>query len=162
MPIWLNVLFLVAAIVVILYLLYLVVTNRRWIRLHIFTAFAAGYFVAPAFTLIIKAYGFNVDAKWNEGSGTRDALVGLVLTYLFWLEYNFQKGESHQKYFHEFKTVVMDNLRDGIEDKVIAKNRKIPFDKVQAIIMCMAWLELNQHKKRPENGNGDGRGVGVG
>ena len=78
-----------------------------------------------------------------------------MLTYLFILENNFTKGESHQKYFHEFQTVVIDNIRDGIEDKDIARKRKIPLDKVQAIIICVAWLDLNQHRKRPENGNGD-------
>jgi hypothetical protein len=162
MPLWLAISLLVTCVLVILYLLYLVISKRRWIRLHAFTAFAAAYFALPAFKLVIKTYGFDVDAAWNDGSWTKDVLAGVVLICLFLLEYNYQKGESHQKYFHEFTTVVLDNLRDGIEDKDIAKNRDIPLDKVQAIIVCMAWLDLNQHQKRSDNGSGEEREVGVG
>jgi hypothetical protein len=168
MPPWLSNLLLVVAIIVIAFLVYRIITSKRWIRLYIFSGLAMAYFAAPAFKLVIKAYGldkkwgFDVDAAWNESSWTKDAVASLVFLLLFILENNFTKGESHQKYFHEFTTVVIDNIRDGIEHKDIAKRRKIPLEKVEAISSCIAWLELNQHKKRPENGNGDEGGVSVG
>ena len=157
MPPWLSNLLLGIAAIVIAYLFYRVVTNRRWIRLTAFTAFATAYFALPALTLVIKAYGldkkwgFNVDAAWNASSWTKDVLAGMVLTYLFILENNFTKGESHQKYFYEFQMVVLDNVRDGVEAKDVAKRQKLPIDKVEAIICCMTWLEANPHKKKPEN-----------
>lgn len=161
MPPWLNNLLLIVSAAVIAYLVYRVVTNKRWIRLYAFTAFATAYFAAPALKLVIKAYGldkkwgFDVDAAWNESSWTKDVVAALVLTYLFILENNFTNGESHQKYFYEFTTVVMDNVKDGIEDTAIAKKRKIPLDKVQAIIMCIAWLALNKHKNSSDNDPGN-------
>lgn len=158
MPLWLSISLLLAAIIVILYLLYLVVSNRRWIRLHAFTAFAAGYFALPAFKLVVKAYGFNVDADFGGPDWVKDVLAGLVLTYLFILEYQYQKSESHHKYFYEFRQVILDNVRDGIEDTKIARTRKLPLDKVQAIIMCLGWLDMNLHKKPADNGIGESEG----
>ena len=159
MPSWLNTAIHAIAAIVILYLVYRVVHNQRWYRLFALTALATGYFSAPALKLVIKAYGldkkwgFDVDAAWNESSWTKDVVAALVFTYYFLLERDYSRGDSHQKYFNDFKNVVLDNVRDGIEAEVIAKKRKIPFDKVEAIICCMAWLGSNQHKKKQNRGD---------
>lgn len=155
MPPWLSYVLLGVAVIVIAYLVYRVIHNQRWYYLFAFTAFVTSFFSAPALKLVVKASGldkkwnFDVDATWNENSWMINVAAMMVITYFFILENNYQKGLSHEKYFHEFQVVVLDNLRDGIEAKDIAKNRKILLEKVEAIICCMAWLETKPHKKKP-------------
>jgi hypothetical protein len=155
-----SVFLLILAVGTIAYLAYKVYTNKRWIRVNAIIGFATIYLAAPAFKFVIKAYGINVDAAWNEEAGAKDAVAALVIIALLWLEILFMKNEaalgkaeSHHKYLHEFKTVVADSLQNGVSDDVIARNLGIPIDKVQAILMCAAMA--GKWSKNSVNGDGD-------
>ena len=162
MPLWLSITLLVLSAIVIVYLLYRLFCNRRWIRLHAFVAIAVAYLSGPAFKLVIKAYGFDVDAVWGESSWTRDFLVAVALFLLFALEmvyqileYKSNKRDSHNMYFHEFKSVVTDSLENDVQDTTIARNRGIPVEKVQAILICVAWLDIYTRNSGDPDGDVD-------
>src|SRR5688572_16630545 len=105
MQLKLSVGLLILAVLVIVYLTYKVFTNKRWIRVNAIIGFATVYLAAPAFKVVVKAYGFDVDAVWNNAAGAKDVVAALVIIALFWLELIFmkneaalQRAESHHKY----------------------------------------------------------------
>jgi hypothetical protein len=150
---------LILAGLVILYLAYKVFTNKRWIRVNAIIGFATLYLAAPAFKLVINAFGFNVNAAWNDAAGAKDVVTAIVILSLVWLEVIFMKNEaalknaeSHHKYIHEFKYVVTGSIQQGVPHDVLAKDLGIPVDKVQAILLCAA--EAGKWSKNSVAGEG--------
>lgn len=134
-------------VVIILWLVYLIFSNKRFIRLRVFTTLAVAYFASPAFSFVVKSYGVDVDASWNGSPWTRDVLFGFALLLLFILEYDVQKSEASSKYIHEFKCSTVDLLSNNMAPSDVAKAHGIPLERVEAILNCIVWLESNTHTR---------------
>lgn len=136
-----------AAVAAALFFAYKAYANKRYIHVRLIGAIIAVYCGAPAIKFVVKSYGVNIDAAWNDASPARDwlagiALVGMIICEIMNIKNDAlnKRAESHNKYIHEFKNVIIDSLKNDMTDVVIAKNHGIPVDKVQAILMCAALV----------------------